>query len=99
MGGFLDFVFGKGALKKAAGTQTSKTPAAPAQPAGLDIAGDAQRMADRARGNDGGIGTRGSTQPTQPNDAGIKARAKSLPKQPTQPNDVGLKGGSQDDDD
>ena len=47
---FSDFLFGSGALKKAAaqGDPAGKQPTQPEQPAGLDIAKMAQDQADRA---------------------------------------------------
>ncbi len=96
MSGLSDFLFGRGALKKAAGQAPANS--GPAQPAGIDIAAEAQKMASRAKGNDSGIGARGSTQSTQPNDRALKSRANSLPAQKPQPNDVGMKGGNDEDD-
>jgi len=93
MSGLANFLFGRGALKKAAGSTPEP---APAQPAGIDIAAEAQKMADRAKGNDGGIGARSTAQPTHPNDVALKARTSKLPAQATQPNDVGMKGKDDD---
>lgn len=101
MGGIADFLFGRKALRKAASTGGSTPQPNPGgfQPAGIDIAAEAQKMSTRAKGNDAGVGSRGSSQRTQPNDVGLKGRASKLPAQPTQPNDVGLKGGNDHDED
>lgn len=42
-----DWLFGSGALRKAAGTEGTATPSAPASPAGIDIAKMAQGQADK----------------------------------------------------
>lgn len=49
MPGWTDFLFGKGALNKAAGPPSPPQPAAPYQPAGIDIAALAQHQADMQR--------------------------------------------------
>lgn len=98
MGKLSDFLFGSGPLKKAAGD--AAPPAVPSVNAPtIDIAGMAEKQAAaaRAKGNDAGMGSRGSAGAMHPNDAGIKARAKSLPAQPTQPNDAGMRGRGGDD--
>ncbi len=48
MSGLSDFLFGSGALKKAAGPNAPKN-TSPSQPAGLDMARLAQESADRQK--------------------------------------------------
>lgn len=99
MAGILDFIFGKGALNKAGGTAapaaTAGLAAAPqpnADSSGLQLAAQAQKQANIARGsNDASIGSRSVSAPVQPNDAAIKAKVAAMPIVKPQGNDVGLK--------
>lgn len=95
-----DFLFGGGALKKAAGAP-STTSAQPSQPAMSipALAAQAQQQANRSlKGNDAGMAARGSKQSTQGNDMQLKSRVKPMPTVAPQANDVQLKNGSEDDD-
>ncbi len=95
MANLLDFIFGKGALDKAAGTSPPATPPAPssnADTAGLQLAAQAAQAAKAAGvGNDQSIGSRAVTPPAHANDAALKARVKPRPTVKPQGNDVNLK--------
>lgn len=93
MASLLDFIFGKGALDKAAGSSApAASPSPGADSAGLQLAAQAQQAAKAAGvGNDQGIGTRSVTPPTPGNDAALKARVKPMPTVKPQGNDAALK--------
>lgn len=87
----MDFLFGKGALDKAAGTSSPAPAPMSSDASGLQLAAQAQKQAQIARGgNDAGLGARGVAPVAHGNDAALKARVKPMPTVKPQGNDVGL---------